>query len=147
MEETITNSLAEQLGGSRALDPDINLHHNTSSEYYDENSFNELVKNKVITQNNFSMTFLNIRSAMKNLESFKNYLDILNIHFSIIGLAETWLNQDLEALCHIPNYKSHYLSRRNRHGGGIGLLVISSVSNTDLIWTFSMSISNAPSSK
>ena len=38
-------------------------------------------------------------------------------------MAETWLSQDNESLCHIPNYKSHFLSRQNRHGGGIGILV------------------------
>ena len=122
MEEAIANSLAERLGGPRAPDPDIDLHFNTS-DYYDESSFNDLVKNQVNDQNNFSITFVNIRSALKNLDSFKTYLDILNIHFSIIGLAETWLKRDIETMCHIPNYKSHYLSRKNRQGGGIGILV------------------------
>ena len=50
-------------------------------------------------------------------------LNNLNINFSIIGLAETWFSQDYGYLCHVPNYNSHFLNRRNRHGGGVGLLV------------------------
>jgi len=115
--------LAEQLSGLRGLDPDINFLLKTSSDYYDESSFNDLLEKQSINENNFSMTFLNIRSAPKNLESFQYYLNNFKIDFSIIGLAETWLNQDSESLCHIPNYKSHYLSRQNKHGGGVGLLV------------------------
>ena len=115
--------MAEQLSGLREHDPDINLLPHASSDYYDENTFNNLLKNQSLNENNLSMTFLNIRSAVKNLESFQYYLNNLSIQFSIIGFAETWLSPDNESLCHIPNYKSHFLSRQNRHGGGVGILV------------------------
>ena len=40
----------------------------------------------------FSLLHLNIRSISNKFDCFKQFLDALDIHFQIIGLTETWLN-------------------------------------------------------
>ena len=118
-----TDSLFDRLNNLLNIDPDFNLPVQTSSCYYDDSSFNRLYSSDQNLHNMFSAIFLNIRSASKNLESFHNYLHLLNHEFPIIGLAETWLNQDNELLCTLPNYKYHGELRSTRCGGGVCFLV------------------------
>ena len=40
----------------------------------------------------FSLLHPNIRSISNKFDCFKQFLDALDIHFQIIGLTETWLN-------------------------------------------------------
>lgn len=118
-----TNTLFDTLNNLLNIDPDRNLPVQTSSCYYDDSSFNNLYSTHQNLHNMFSAIFLNIRSASKNLESFHNYLHLLNHEFPIIALAETWINRDNELLCTLPNYKYHGKRRSTRSGGGVCFLV------------------------
>ena len=57
------------------LDPDSNILPNLSSQYYNEESFNSLLSNHPKVHEQFSLLFLNIRSAPKNISSLEAYLN------------------------------------------------------------------------
>ena len=116
-------STSERASGLDDLDPDSGFFAQSESSYHDERSFNDIISNNSALSNKFSLIFLNIRSAVKNLESFLTYLSTLSIDFSVIGLAETWLTQATEHLCIAPNYSYHGIIREGRTGGGVGFLI------------------------
>ena len=97
-------SLSEQLNGLADLDPDNGFFFQTPSEYYNELTFNRVLTEQQILRMKFSLMFVNIRSVVKNLESLLNYLHTLNIEFTVIGLAESWLTPVTEHLCSVPHY-------------------------------------------
>ena len=74
-------------------------------------------------QEKFSVLHLNIRSMSNKFDSFKNLIDTLGIHFQIIGLTETWLNNS-NMNCFALN-ECEYLgsNRTTKRGGGVGLYV------------------------
>ena len=95
------------------IDPDVtffnneNSHLGLSCNYYLENSFYDLVKslmNNFITDNMFSLCHLNIRSLQANLSAFELILHNLGMHFTAIGISETWLNDYNCDLYNIDGY-------------------------------------------
>ena len=60
--------------------------------YQTEQTFNNYVSQKGISNNNFSLFHLNIRSVPANLSSLLSDMENLDHRFSVIGLTETWLN-------------------------------------------------------
>ena len=62
-------------------------------------------------QTNFSLLHLNIRSLTNKFDSFKNLIDTLDIPFQIIGLTETWLN-DNNMDCFTLNEHQYFGSNR-----------------------------------
>ena len=81
------------------FDPDINFYceQNIFSgflrKYYTEDSFNEnLISFCSDYKLSFSLCHVNIRSIKANITDFENYLNMMNIDFSIIGVTETWLS-------------------------------------------------------
>ena len=75
------------------IDPDLNFftHINSdifqSSEYYTEDSFNDLIMAKLQCVEYFAMIHLNIRSSAANLDNFINYLECLNTEFAWLKLG------------------------------------------------------------
>ena len=120
------SSTAERQSGLTDIDPDS---HFSSSvvNYYSANALNNLSITDPFLVENFSTIFLNIRSAMANLDSFHDYLQTLSVNFSVIALAETWLNNDNEHLCTLPDYTYHGIIREGRGGGGVALLLHNSL--------------------
>jgi hypothetical protein len=53
----------------------------------------------------FSLLHLNIRSISNKFDCFKQFLDALDIHFQIIGLTETWLNDINHDSFNLNGYK------------------------------------------
>ena len=111
-------------------DPDLNyyqeINHILTSKcnYYHEESFNkELVQTNITQLNNFSMCHVNIRSAKKNLSDFATYLSLLKHNFSVIGLSETWLNDENSDLYDIDGFTFEPICRQNRSGGGVAICV------------------------
>ena len=70
-----------------------------------------------------SLCHVNIRSARKNLGNFENYLNMLNHDFIVIGLSETWLNDNDNDLYGWCGYKVTGHHRVNRAGGGMAVCV------------------------
>ena len=60
-----------------------------------------------------SLLHLNIRSISNKFDSFKNLIDTLNIPFQIIGLTETWLN-DNNMDCFTLNDYEYFGSNRQK---------------------------------
>ena len=60
---------------------------------------------------------------MNKFDSFKNLIDALNIPFQIIGLTETWLNDNNMDCFTMNNYEYFGSNRPERRGGGVGLYV------------------------
>lgn len=117
-----------------SLDPDQNnilqLQQNYfgSSEYYCESTFKTLI-NSLSTGNDFSFLhkrLINVRSLSKNFEGLSTCLDNLNYTFNVIGLTETWLT-DNTAGNYLEDYKHIFRCREGRGGGGVSLLINSSL--------------------
>ena len=71
------------------------------SEYFTEEQF---ISNCSPSGKDFSMLHLNIRSANKNFDSFRNLIEGLNFNCSVIGLTETWFSDHTPPLFSLPNY-------------------------------------------
>lgn len=110
-------------------DPDTNSIFNQCSipcDYYSDNSFKSFCIEKSISNENcFSLFHQNIRSLNnpKNYANLNNYLDILSINFTVIGLTETWLDKDKVHNVSIDNYNHHASYRTERGGGGVSLFI------------------------
>ena len=110
-------------------DPDINFYstiHNSNlkdCDYYLEDTFNNKSSKLDITNHNFSLIHTNIRSAPKNLQAFDQYMENLNINFTVIGLTETWHTNATVGLYTFDGYNAEYHNRENRRGGGVALYV------------------------
>jgi hypothetical protein len=61
----------------------------------------------------FSLLHLNIRSISNKFDYFKNLIDTLDISFEIIGLTETWLN-DNNMDCFTLNDYEYFGSNRQK---------------------------------
>ena len=121
-------------------DPDLHYYNSLSQltykcNYYLESSFNEDIRNHGLSSNVFSLCHVNIRSISKNLGSFENYLNLLDHHFTFVGITETWLkdsNCDLFGLTGYNMIESH---RGTQGGGGVSIYVrdhISFIERPDL---------------
>ena len=129
------------------VDPDINylndfdtLYNDQACRYYGIDEFNDLCAAKDLARSgskadSLGMIHVNIRSVSKNLSNLENYLQTLKYDFRVVGLSETWFNEnnhDLHTLCGytvVSNY------RTNRVGGGVSLMIDSDlkmISRNDL---------------
>ena len=69
------------------------------------------------------MIHLNIRSAVKNLEKFENYLSNLKHSFPIIAISESWIKEHNADICNMHGYQSEHNIRLNKGGGGVSLFI------------------------
>ena len=110
-----------------SCDPDRNFFsthiQNINTPYILPDEFDSFLD--TIPSQNFSILHLNIRSAKKNFESFKELLVNLNTTFSIICFSETWLNTtDIgSSLYELPQYKSIHQIRNHSKGGGVSIYI------------------------
>ena len=109
------------------LDPDSHFYNdvricNAECEYLNEQTFRENGEVMGITDSNFSMIHLNIRSTSKHLTEFEIFNQSLGHAFDIIAFSETWLNENTFNLCNIEGYVTES-KHRDRVGGGVALLV------------------------
>ena len=109
--------------GLSDVDPDLNFFSGYNQvgakcNYYLESSFNEdLAKNKC-AKDVFSVCHANIRSVSKNLSSLESYLKMLKHEFTILGLTETWLQNENNDLYSLNGY--HFIGKhRVIRGGGV----------------------------
>ena len=58
---------------------------------------------------------------------FKDREKVLN--FPIIGISQTWLTSNLDGV-HVDGYSFHHECRADKHGGGVGIFVNSSIKHT-----------------
>ena len=111
------------------MDPDFqyfsdsNYINNTQCDYYTEETFNYKFKNNYDFKDKLSLFHMNIKSLPKHHCELEIYLDSLSVKFSIIGLTETWLDENKEALYDIPQYTCINRYRSNRRDGGVTLAI------------------------
>ena len=108
------------------IDPDCNLlttDNFANTKYYLENDINDVIKRNNLSVEEFSLMHLNIRSLPKNIGKLSDFLSFIYNRFSVIGLSETWLNNDNLDLYELPEYKSVHLTRPSKKGGGVSLYV------------------------
>ena len=115
------------------IDPDLNYFNSLASitsatkcNYYIDESINKDVSNAI--KENLSLFHLNIRSLPKHHSDLTNYLQGLELEFSVIGLSETWLSNANEDLYNIENYNNVNVCRESRRGGGVSLFIRNSLS-------------------
>ena len=71
-----------------------------------------------------SMLFLNIRSARgPGLEMLEAEMRRWGVQWDVVGLAETWLDEESEKLVSIQGYTIIPASRKNKLGGGVALIL------------------------
>ena len=68
-----------------------------------------------------SLFHKNIKSLSKHFNEFLLYLDSIKFKFSIIGLTETWLDENKHGLYDLDNYTNIYKFRNVKRGGGVSL--------------------------
>ena len=117
------------------IDPDMNYPQLndpfSTSTYYDEKSFNFSFSNN----NNLSLFHMNIRSIPKHFSDLKAYLANLKHSFSVIGISETWLQDEVPSYP-LVNYGLELDYRSHKRGGGVSLYLHESLqykSRKDLI--------------
>ena len=115
------------------LDPDINYYQSVSAlmgsdcKYFLENDFNLELEKREITDNNFSIIHINIRSLPRNLDVLRHYLSTLRVKFKIIAISESWLNANNSELYGLEDYNLISNFRSNRRGGGVSLFIHKSI--------------------
>ena len=71
-----------------------------------------------------SLLFHNIRSARgPGLELFEAELRRWSVQWDVVGLAETWLDEESEKTLSVRGYGAVCASRSGRSGGGVALLL------------------------
>ncbi len=85
-------------------------------KYYDENSFNSMIKDKSLK---ISIFHLNIRSLKKHFDELSVYLENLNNSFDFICLSEIGVDKNIirQVLSNFKNYDVHYTSSDKVFGG------------------------------
>ena len=90
------------------IDPDKNYFNElgsyTKCKYYLEAGYNKKLQGLNLSKDNCSFIHLNIRSMMKNMSQFENYLQNIHHKFTFIGLSETWINEGTADLFSINGY-------------------------------------------
>ena len=84
------------------------------------------------SNNILSSLFLNIDGNASNFDQFSVELERLRHKFSVVGLAETNIDDNLKNLYRIPNYNSYYQSavEGKLKGSGVALYVHNSLNAT-----------------
>ena len=91
--------------------------------YNFKDSFNKKCCPSVKGSNFLSLLHVNARSAPKNIENYKLYLQNINIDFSVVGVSETWLNDSNIYTCTISGYNHVCNYRKGKRGGGVSLFL------------------------
>lgn len=89
------------------------------------------------TQNkNITILTMNIRSIRNKLEDIEEIIDTIQNQVHILVITETWLTKSEEDFFNILGYKSTFISRENRKGGGIGIFIQNHIQyNIKKTWT------------
>ena len=83
-----------------------------------------------------SLCHVNIRSIPANLGNLEAYLQCLNFEFSVVGISETWLNDNNCELYNLNGYNLVETHRSSKKGGGVGIFIkkgIPYTSRNDLV--------------
>ena len=74
------------------------------------------------------MFHMNIKSLPKHFDELQQYLHMLEYDFSLIGISETWLNENNVDLYDLNGYVTIKGCRKERRGGGVSLYIRDEIS-------------------
>ena len=96
----------------------INSH---KCDYYNEDTF----KSTFVSKKADCLSFYhqNIRGLKSSFTELVGYINNLDTCFTLIGITESWLDEDSEHLYNIPGYTAYTSVRSNRRGGDLVLYV------------------------
>ena len=98
--------------------------------YMDSDQLNEHVE-KESCENNFgSITHINARSLITNIDLLCSNLKLLKHKYSCICVSETWTSTSTEQYVNVPSYECICKSRSSRRGGGLAVYVDSDINVT-----------------
>ena len=102
-----------------------NLNNNciNKCDYYYEDPMNKRCKELDINKYHWSLLHNNIRSIPHNVDHFNQFLNGLDIDFSILAFSETWLKPHNEHCYGVNGYNAEHNSRLNKAGGGVSLFI------------------------
>ena len=83
-----------------------------------ENEISDLI-DETKDGSDFSLLYLNCRNLIGNFDKFKILTRNLRKSFSIIGVSETWLNDETSDLVNFSGYNFISNHRLNKVGGGV----------------------------
>lgn len=69
-----------------------------------------------------------MQGLINKLDDLQQYLEGLVHEFSVIGISETWLNNDNESQIQLPGYSFVNSNRNTKTGGGVGMFIPSVIS-------------------
>ena len=131
-----------QMQQSRMTIPEVDLYFYNSVDltdatqcnYYDEKTFCEADFHRGNNQTGgvFSICHLNIRNMKKHLKNFDVYMKTLDYNFSLIGLSETWLQNQTCDLYHLEGYKFLKLTERQDLEAVLACLSMENISSTNV---------------
>ena len=105
--------------------------HGPIESYYTPDEFNNFVSSTYSIENitnKLSCCHINSRSLCRNFNNLSLFLSTLSMQPSIIGISETWLNDDSpQPLCNLDNYEFINKNRKNKRGGGVDLFIRSDI--------------------
>ena len=102
------------------FDPN-DFHYVRESQYLTHNQFIQNVKSTSKCDLNFLN--LNIRSLNKKFEQLTSLLDNIDLCNFIIGLTETWLQDQPHSLFSLSQHNLIFNNRTNKRGGGVAMYV------------------------
>lgn len=121
--------------------------------------FNEFLESKYSSNDlryNLSCIHVNSRSLSRNFEALSLFLSSLTIQSTVVGVTETWLNDDSPlSMCNISDYEFVGNCRKSKRGGGVGFYIRKDISfkrrtdldvNTDFLESIFIEIDNIGSS-
>ena len=77
---------------------------NTKCDYYIEDTFVKNISKIQKQKRALSMFHMNIKSLPRHFDELQQYLDMLEYDFSLIGISETWLNENNVDLYDLNGY-------------------------------------------
>ena len=75
----------------------------------------------------FICSFKHYAVPRKKLGDFTYYLDNLGIHFTFIGVCQTWATQLNEDLLNLPGYKHKHYIRSNKRRGRVSIYILNTI--------------------
>ena len=116
------------------IDPDMQFYlesnyiKNTKCDYYIEDTFVKNISKIQKQKRALSMFHVNIKSLPKHFDELQQYLHMLAYDFSLIGISETWLNENNVDLYDLNGYVTIKDCRKERRGGGVSLYIRDEIS-------------------
>jgi exonuclease III len=105
-----------------SLDPDTNFQAPViNCDYYDQDQFLNAFNKKKCS--NMKLLHINARSLPRNITCIRNYVNLLENTFSIIGISESWLKDTQDPLVQMHNFSMEGFCRQNKRGGGVALYI------------------------